>query len=74
VIAQDTQGRILLLVTPLTGLTLADLSAYLPTTDMSIVNALNLDGGGSTMIYARDNALRLASLDPVPAVLAVYAR
>jgi len=74
VIVQDNLGRIVLLVTPLTGLSLADLSAYLPTSDMGIVNALNLDGGGSTMLFAHDNSLRLSSFDPVPAVLAVYAR
>ncbi len=76
VVAQDTQGRILLMVTPLTGLTLEAISAWLPTTDMGIVNALNLDGGGSTMLYASGEGqpLRLPSFDPVPAVLAVYPR
>jgi hypothetical protein len=77
VVAQDSQGRILLMVTPLTGLTLEDLSQYLPTTDMQLVNALNLDGGGSTMLYVRPaggQPERLPSLDPVPAVLAVYPR
>jgi uncharacterized protein YigE (DUF2233 family) len=77
VVAQDAQGRILLMVTPLTGLSLDVLSAYLPTTDLSIVNALNLDGGGSTMIFADSDltqSFRLPSFDPVPAVLAVYPR
>ena len=74
VIAQDNLGRILLLATPLTGLSLADLSAFLPRADMGIVSALNLDGGGSTMLYVHDNAVQLTSLDPVPAVLAVYPR
>lgn len=75
VVAQDAQGRILLMVTPLTGLTLESLSVWLPTTDMGIVHALNLDGGGSTMLYVSgDQAPRLPSFDPVPAVLAVYPR
>ena len=75
VVAQDAQGRVLLMVTPLLGLSLDDLSAYLTTTDLGIVNAFNLDGGGSTMLYVdADTPLRLASLDRVPAVLAVYPR
>lgn len=72
-VAQDTSGRILLLVTPLVGMTLVELSNYLPTTDLGIVNAVNLDGGGSTMMYVNMGYL-LSSFDPVPAVLAVYAR
>ncbi|MBZ0303191.1 MAG: phosphodiester glycosidase family protein [Anaerolineae bacterium] len=78
VVAQDRQGRILLLVTPLAGLTLEALSAYLPETDMDIAHALNLDGGGSTLMLVRPpgstSPLSLPSFDPVPAVLAVYAR
>jgi uncharacterized protein YigE (DUF2233 family) len=77
VIAQDANGRIVLLVTPLIGLTLLDLSAFLPTTDMNLVNALNLDGGGSTLMYLNASGTPeyiVTSLDPVPAVLAVYPR
>lgn len=78
VVAQDSRGRILLMVTPLLGISLSDLSAYLPTTDMDIVNALNLDGGGSSMLYYRASesqpAFTLPSFDPVPSVLAVYPR
>ncbi len=75
VVAQDANGRILLMATPGFGLTLEALSAYLPTTDMQLVNALNLDGGGSTMMFYQrenDDPFILPSLDPVPAVLAVY--
>jgi Phosphodiester glycosidase len=77
VIAQDTNGRILMLVTPLIGLTLLDLSAFLSTSDMNLVNALNLDGGGSTLMYlntAGTPEYIVTSLDPVPALLAVYPR
>ncbi|MBE0689351.1 MAG: phosphodiester glycosidase family protein [Anaerolineae bacterium] len=76
VAAQDTQGRIILLATPLLGITLTDLAAYLPTTDMEIINAVNLDGGGSTMMYIGPGSTpyTLASFDPVPVVLAVYPR
>ena len=76
VVAQDTSGKILLLVTPLLGITLDDLSAYLTTTDMNIVHAFNLDGGGSSLMYYQGSSTQfeLSSFDPVPAILAVYAR
>ena len=76
VVAQDAQGRIVLLVTPLIGLTLTDLSAYLATLDLGLGNALNLDGGASTMLYVAAGARSylLPSFDPVPAILAIYAR
>jgi uncharacterized protein YigE (DUF2233 family) len=76
-IGQDAQGRVVLIVTPLLGLTLRDLSAYLPTSDLGLVNAFNLDGGGSTMLFLAapgEPEYSLPSFDPVPAVLAVYPR
>jgi len=74
IIGQDTEGNILIMVTPLLGLSLADLSAYLPTTDLNLVTAINLDGGGSTMMSVPSIDFTLLSLDPVPAILAVYKR
>lgn len=77
VIAQDSSGRIILLATPILGLTLRDLSAYLPTTDMNIVTAFNLDGGRSTMMGLKVGGSPetvVSAFDEVPAVLAVYAR
>jgi uncharacterized protein YigE (DUF2233 family) len=76
VVAQDADGRIVLIVTPLIGLTLLELSTFLAT-DMNLINALNLDGGGSTLMYlnfAGTPEYIVTSLDPVPAVLAVYPR
>lgn len=72
VIGLDQQGRVILMATPGLGLSLNDLSAYLPTTDLNLQHAMNLDGGGSTMLYVRANNTLLPSFDPVPAVLAVY--
>jgi uncharacterized protein YigE (DUF2233 family) len=72
VIAMDGQGRVLLIVTPLLGLRMADLAVFLAQTDYGIVDALNLDGGGSTMMLIRPLDFTLVSLDPVPAVLGVY--
>ena len=76
VIALDGRGRVLLIATPLLGLSLESLSVFLAGGDLGIVDALNLDGGGSTMMFANSpgSALRLTSMDPVPSVLAVYPR
>jgi len=76
VVAQDSSGRILLMATSLIGLTLSELSAFLASSDLAIVNALNLDGGGSTMLYVGvGNApIHITSFDAVPVVLAVYPR
>lgn len=78
VVGQDTNGRIVLLVTSsLIGMTLTDLSAYLPTTDLGLLSAVNLDGGGSTLMALElpgASPMRIFSFDSVPAVLAVYPR
>ena len=76
VVAIDQQGRVLVLVTSFGGITLLDLATYLPTTDMNIVDALNLDGGGSTLLAVNtsETSLIIESFDPVPAVFAVYPR
>ncbi len=71
-IAQDKNGHIILLATPLTGISLERLSRLLAQEDLHIVNAFNLDGGGSTMMYIQPNDFRLTSFDPVPAILAIY--
>lgn len=73
-IAIDRSGRILIIVAPFLGLSLADLSAYLPRTDLAIEAALNLDGGRSTMLGLPGAETMLPSLEPAPAVLAVYPR
>lgn len=74
IVAQDADGRILLIVTnSLFGMTLADLSQFLADSGLSIVNALNLDGGGSTMFALNGGeSITIPSFDSVPAVLAFY--
>jgi len=72
VVAQDRRGHILLLATAESGLTLNELASYLAHTDLDIDNALNLDGGSSTMLYLTPPGLSVESRVPVPAVLAVY--
>lgn len=73
-IAQDEAGNIVLMVTTGFGISLYDLSQYLPDSDLNITTALNLDGGGSSMMYIAESDTTVLSFDPVPAVLAVYAR
>lgn len=74
IIGQDMDGKILILVTPLLGLSLVDLSAYLASTDLNLVTAINLDGGGSTMMNVPSIGFTVTSFDAVPAILAVYQR
>jgi uncharacterized protein YigE (DUF2233 family) len=76
IIGQDSAGRIVLITTnSLVGMRLAELGTYLASTDLGLVNALNLDGGGSTLMVINAGApLLVPSFDPVPAVLAVYAK
>lgn len=76
VVGQDSAGRIILLVSSsLVGMRLVDLSEYLPTSDLDLVNALNLDGGGSSLLALNvPEPAQIPSFDPVPVVLAAYPR
>ncbi len=74
IIGMDRRGKVLVIVAPFLGLSLADLSAYLPETDLEIETAFNLDGGGSTLLALPGAAYYQPSLDRVPTVLAVYQR
>ncbi len=74
VIAEDADGKILILTAPYFGPSLQDLGAYLPSTDLNIMTAVNLDGGGSTMIAIPAADYYQPSFDAVPTVLAVYPR
>ena len=74
VIAEDAGGNILVLVSPFLGLSLPGLSAYLPTSDLDIITAVNLDGGGSTLLALPAADYFQPSFDAVPTILAVYPR
>jgi exopolysaccharide biosynthesis protein len=75
IVAQDADGNVLLIAAPLVGMRLAETAAYLLETDLEIMHALNLDGGGSTMMAVQDDEpFVISSFDRVPAVLAVYPR
>lgn len=51
VVATDTQGRLLFIVSPGQAFTLDELADLLAASDLSLKNALNLDGGASTGLY-----------------------
>lgn len=71
-IGQDSQGRIVIFAT-ISLISLPQFSEYLANeASLDLVNAFNLDGGGSTMLYSAPADFTLRSIDPVPAVLAVY--
>jgi uncharacterized protein YigE (DUF2233 family) len=73
VIARDTSGRILLIVSDLPEFTLAELAQGLHRSDLEIDAALNMDGGRSTGLYLQTDttSLQLNSWERVPLVLAV---
>jgi hypothetical protein len=72
-VGQDAEGRIYLIIAPHLAFTLAELAAWLHTSDLGLTIALNLDGGGSTGYSARGFD-QINSLVPIPAVIAVYPR
>jgi exopolysaccharide biosynthesis protein len=51
VVALDKQGRLLFIVSPNLAFTLDDMATLLAKSDLSLVTALNLDGGSSTGLY-----------------------
>ena len=73
-IGRDAGAQILILVSPYLGLSLADLSAYLATSDLNLDIAINLDGGGSTLLALPGAEIFHPSIDAVPTVLVVVPR
>jgi exopolysaccharide biosynthesis protein len=75
-IAQDSAGRIIIVVIPYQFITLNDLQTWLLASDLDVQIALGLDGGRSTgmVISTPGYSAVYASLDKVPDVIAVYTR
>jgi hypothetical protein len=71
VVAQDAVGRIVLLVSPRPLFSLHELAVWLTESDLELDIAMNLDGGTSTGLWTSDQDVRVDSLLPVPAVIAV---
>jgi uncharacterized protein YigE (DUF2233 family) len=69
VVAQDTAGRLILLVSPNPRFSLHELATWLTTSDLELDIALNLDGGTSTGLWIRDHDAQIDSWVAVPAVI-----
>jgi uncharacterized protein YigE (DUF2233 family) len=76
VVAEDSEGNILLIVAPRGTLSLHELAVFLAKSDLSIDVALNLDGGGSTGMWltATEGAVGIDSYTAVPSVIVVERR
>lgn len=79
VVAQDLEGRILLIVAPRGYLSLHQMARFLSESDLALDTALNLDGGLSTGLWIRTGTqstapLEIDSLVPVPSVISIYHR
>ena len=75
-IALDRAGRVLLIASATSDLTLRGLADWLGGSDLDIDRALNLDGGSSTGLFLRSGALseQIDSFGPLPLVLLVEPR
>jgi exopolysaccharide biosynthesis protein len=73
VVAQDRQGRLLLMIAPRGYLSLHELAVWLAESDLDIEIALNLDGGTSSGFWLNDN-VQVDSMIPVPVVVGVFPR
>jgi exopolysaccharide biosynthesis protein len=73
VVATDTQGRLLLIISPEQAFTLDQLASLLASSDLSIKDALNLDGGTSTGLYvnAGNQQVSIDPLTPLPIVIII---
>lgn len=74
VIAQDTQGRILFLISPWGSMSLYQLSQFLVQSDLEIDIALNLDGGSSSGALLAEPPEGIPAFTLLPAVITVYPR
>lgn len=76
VVAQDLEGRILIIVAPRGYLSLHELARFLAESDLELDVALNLDGGFSTGLWlqAGERSVEVDSLVPVPSVISVDSR
>ncbi len=75
VFAKDQRGRVVFIFVSGLGCTLAELSEWLAGAPLELNNAINMDGGGSTMlILPLAESAALLAREAVPAVLAIHAR
>ena len=74
VLAQDKNGRLLFILAPYGGFTLAQLSQWLAASDLDLDFALNLDGGSSTGLLLAGAVEAVPAFTLLPAVITVHAR
>jgi uncharacterized protein YigE (DUF2233 family) len=72
VIGEDGDGRLLLMVAPLGGMSLYQLSQWLVASDLDLRTAVNLDGGTSTGLLLKDSNITIPAFVPLPVVILVY--
>lgn len=72
VIAQDVNGRMLLILAAGGTFSLHRMSRFLVESDLGIDRALNLDGGASTGLLLTDPAEGIAAYNFLPVVIVVY--
>ncbi|MCS6846949.1 MAG: phosphodiester glycosidase family protein [Anaerolineae bacterium] len=76
-IALDREGYVLLGVTQMAQWTLTDLAGFLAASpELRVVDALNLDGGGSSGLWV-DSSLSgfsMNSFEPVPSAIAIFSQ
>lgn len=74
IVAIDTRGRLLLIASPNAAFTLDELADLLASSDLSIKDALNLDGGASTGLYVSSSNTQKVAVDsvtPLPIMIIV---
>jgi len=71
VVAQDTSGRIILLVSPNLRFSLHELAVWLTESDLALDIALNLDGGHSSGLWLKGHDEQIDSPEIIPAVIVV---
>lgn len=73
VVAQDTQGRLLFIVSPSSAFSLDELADLLASSDLALKTALNLDGGASTGMYvnAGNQHVAIDAVTTLPIVIIV---
>ena len=74
VVAMDSQGRLLFIASAGQAFTLDELADLLAASDLSIVTALNLDGGASTALHVDGSSGQQIGIDaftPLPIVILV---
>jgi exopolysaccharide biosynthesis protein len=71
IIAMDTQGRLLFIVSPSAAFSMDEMADLLVQSDLSLKTALNLDGGSSTGLYVNSGSkkINLDSVTPLPIVI-----